>query len=133
MATPNPAQEISEEISALQTRVNALQGSVQLTRSREAVEQIQTNVNGMAQRLLSLRTRGYVFEKDLEGQAQALVSSWALLNPNLQAQISSQSAALVNALRPIEMQMPQLAAMAGNPAGARAAGDAAIGGWAGRK
>jgi hypothetical protein len=119
MATPNPAQEISEEISALQNRVNALQGSVQLTRSREAVEQIQATVNGMAQRLLSLRTRGYVFEKDLEGQAQTFASSWALLYPNLQSQINARSAELVNALRPIEMQMPQLAAMAGNPTAAR--------------
>ena len=83
------------------------------------MEQIQTNVNGMAQRIASLRTRGYVFEKDLEGQAQAFVSSWALLYPNLQAQISTQSSMLVNALRPIEMQMPQLAAMAGNPGAAR--------------
>ena len=119
MTTPNPAQEIFEEIRLLQTRINDLQANVQLTRSREAVEQIQTNVNGMAQRIASLRTRGYVFEKDLEGHAQAFVSSWALLYPNLQAQISTQSTMLVNSLRPIEMQMPQLAAMAGNPGAAR--------------
>ena len=119
MATPNPVQEISEEIRLLQTRVNDLQGSVQLTRTREAVEQIQTNVNGMVQRIANLRTRGYVFEKDLEGQAQALASSWALLNPNLQSQISTQSSMLGNDLRPIEMQMPQLAALAGNPGTAR--------------
>ena len=119
MATPNPAQEISEEISALQNRVNLLQGSVQLTSSREAVEQIQTTVNGLSQRILSVRTRGYVFEKDLESQAQAFVSSWALLYPNLEMQINLQSSALANALRPIEMQMLQLAAMAGNPAAAR--------------
>ena len=119
MATPNPAQEISADINALQTRVNDLQASVQLTKSREAVEELQTNVNGMAQRIASLRTRGYVFEKDMEGQAQAFVSSWALLGPNVQAQINVQSSALVNALRPIEMQMPQLAAVAGNPGAAR--------------
>ena len=119
MTTPNPTQEISEEISALQTRVNTLQGSVQLTSSREAVEQLQTTVNGMAQRILSLRTRGYVFEKDMESQAHAFVSSWAMLYPNLEAQINTESAALVNALRSIEMQMPQLASMAGNPVAAR--------------
>jgi hypothetical protein len=116
VTTPNPVQEISEEISALQTRVNALQGSVQLTRSRGAVEQIQETVNGMAPRILSLRTRGYVFEKDLEAQAQNFASSWALMVPNLQAQINMQSSVLAGTLRPIEMQMPQLAAMSGNPA-----------------
>ena len=119
MTTPNPVQEISEDINALQSRVNTLQGSVQMTKSREEVEQIQANVNGMAQRILNLRTRGYVFEKDLESRAQAFVGSWALLYPNLQAQINTQSSALVNSLRPIEMQMPQLASMAGNPAAAR--------------
>jgi hypothetical protein len=119
MTTPSPAQEISEEISALQTRVNDLQGSVQLSGSREKVEQVQTNVNGMAQRIASLRTRGYIFEKDLEGQAQAFVSSWAQVYPNLQAQIGTQFALLENDLRPIELQMPQLAAMSGNPGAAR--------------
>ena len=116
MATPNPAQQLSEEISRLQSKISSLQESVQMTKARDAVEDVQTNVKGMAQRILSLRTRGYVFEKDLEAQAQALVESWGLLYPNLQAQINSQSSALASSLRPIEMQMPQLASMAGNPA-----------------
>jgi hypothetical protein len=44
MTTPNPVQEVSEEINALQNRVYAMQESVHLTKSREAVEKIQTNV-----------------------------------------------------------------------------------------
>jgi hypothetical protein len=119
MATANPAQQISEEISTLRSKISSLQGSVQLARARDEVEDAQTNVKGMAQRIAGLRTRGYVFEKDLEAQAQALVVSWALLYPNLQVQINQQAAALVGSLRPIEMQMPQLASMAGNPAVAR--------------
>ncbi len=116
MATPSPAGQISEEISNLQSRISSLQESVQLIKARGAVEDVQTNVKGMAQRILSLRTRGYVFEKDLEAQAQALVDSWALLYPNLQSQINLQSSGLVSSLRPIELQIPQLASMAGNPA-----------------
>ncbi len=119
MATPNPALQITEEISNLQSRINSLQESVQLIKARDAVEDVQTTVKGMAQRILSLRTRGYVFEKDLEAQAQALVESWALLYPNLQSQINLQSSSLVSSLRPIELQMPQLASIAGNPAVAR--------------
>jgi hypothetical protein len=42
-----------------------------------------------------------------------------MLYPNLQSQINLQSTALMNALRPIEMQMPQLTASAYNPAAAR--------------
>ncbi len=119
MATPSPAQQIANDISSLQSTVGTLQGSVRLTRARDAVEDLQTNVNGLAQRVATLRTRGYVFEKDMETQAQAFVESWALLYPNLQSQINLQSSALVNSLRPIEMQMPQLSAAAGNPAAAR--------------
>jgi hypothetical protein len=44
MTTPNPVQEVSEEINALQNRVYAMQEIVQSTKSREAVEQIRTNV-----------------------------------------------------------------------------------------
>ena len=119
MSAPNPAQQMSDDIRALQDRVNTLQSSVQLTSAREAVEAVQTNVQGMTQRIASLRTRGYVFEKDLEGQAQSLIQSWGLLCPNVQTQITQQSSTLVNSLRPIEMQMPQLASMAANPAAAR--------------
>jgi hypothetical protein len=119
MAAINPAQQISDEIESLQSRISSLQGCAQLTRVRDAVEDVQAKVNGMAQHIASLRTRGYVFEKDLETQGQALVTSWALLQPDLQAQINLQSSTLVNSLRPIEMQMPQLASMAGNPAAVR--------------
>jgi predicted nucleic acid-binding Zn-ribbon protein len=119
MTTPSPAQEIASDISSLQSKIGSLQESARMTKTRDAVEDLQTNVNNMAQRIANLRTRGYVFEKDLEGQAQAFVESWALLYPNLQAQINSQSNILVNALRPIELQMPQLASASSNPIAAR--------------
>ena len=119
MTTPSPAQQIADDISALQTKIGWLQESVRLTKTRDAVEDLQTNVNGMAQRIAGLRTRGYFFEKDLEGQAKSFVESWALLYPNVQSQINMQSTTLMNSLRPIEMQMPQLSAAAANPASAR--------------
>ena len=119
MATPSPTQQITNDISNLQSKVGDLQGSVRLTKARDAVEDFQTTVNGLAQRIVTLRTRGYAFEKDMENQAQAFVQSWALLYPNLQSQINVQSSALVNSLHPIEMQMPQLTAAASNPAAAR--------------
>ncbi len=115
-STPNPAQQIASEISSLQTKIGWLQESVRLTKARDAVEDVQSTIHGMAQRIGSLRTRGYVFEKDLENQAQSFVDAWGLLCPNVQTQINMQSNTLMNSLRPIEMQMPQLSAMASNPA-----------------
>jgi hypothetical protein len=119
MAAPSPAQQTSDEIRSLQTKIGDLQGSVRLTKVRDSVADFHNTVNGLLQRIASMRTRGYVFEKDLENQAQAFVGSWALLYPNLQSQTNLQSSALINSLRPIELQMPQLLAVAGNPGLAR--------------
>ena len=119
MTTPSPAQQIASDIGALQSKIGSLQESVRLAKTRDAVEDLQTKTTAMAQRIASLRTRGYVFEKDLENQAQSFVSSWGLLYPNIQAQINMQSSLLMNSLRPIEMQMPQLASAASNPGMAR--------------
>ncbi len=118
-SAPNPAQQISSDISSLQTKVGWLQESVRLTKARDAVEDVQTTVHGMAQRISALRTRGYICEKDLETQAASFVTAWAQLCPNVQAQINVQSNTLMGSLRPIEMQMPQLASMASNPGVAR--------------
>jgi uncharacterized Zn finger protein/uncharacterized coiled-coil protein SlyX len=119
MATPNPAQQIAAEIRALQNKVNDLQKAVRLASARDAVEDLQTKIGSQSQRIATARGRGYVFENDLEAQAQSYVESWALLYPNLQMQINQQSTMLMNSLRPIEMQMPQLAAAANNPFTAR--------------
>jgi predicted nucleic acid-binding Zn-ribbon protein len=119
MTDINPAQQVSQDIRALQSKLGSLQESVLLTKKRDAIEDMQTNVNGMTQRIANLRMRGYVFEKDLEGRAQTLVRSWVALYPNLQSQINQQSSILRAALRPIEMQIPQLASLASNPAAAR--------------
>ena len=119
MATPSPAQQTADEIRKIQSQVGDLQGKVRLTSARDAVEDLETTVNGLPQKLANLRTRGYVFENDLENRAQNFSKSWIGLHPNLEAQINAQAAGLENSLRPIEMQMPQLNAMASNPAGAR--------------
>jgi hypothetical protein len=119
MATPNPALQIADEIRNLQSKVGDLQGRVHLTTARDALEDLQTTVNGLAQQVANLRTRGYVFEKDLENQGQTLSKNWISLYPNLESQLNIQSSALENALRSIEMQMPQLIAMTNNPVAAR--------------
>jgi uncharacterized coiled-coil protein SlyX len=119
MATPNPMQQVADDIRSVQSKVGDLQASVRMTKARDAVEDLQTTVNGLSQRVATLRTRGYFFEKDMENQAQVFVQSWQLLYPNIQSQINLQSSTLVGSLRPIEMQMPQLNAAASNPGLAR--------------
>lgn len=57
MTTPSPTQQIADDIHALQTRIGWLQDSVRLAKARDAVEDLQTNVNGMGQRIANLRAR----------------------------------------------------------------------------
>ncbi|MCS7011925.1 MAG: hypothetical protein NZL98_11190, partial [Anaerolineales bacterium] len=86
---------------------------------RDSLEDLHTQLNGLLPRLASGRSRGYVFEKGLESQAEALVKQWQTLEPSLQQQLTLQSNSLQASLRPIEMQMMQLNAVASNPAAAR--------------
>jgi peptidoglycan hydrolase CwlO-like protein len=66
MATLSPAQQIDEEIRAMQSKIGDLQESVRLTKIRNEVADAQTTINDLAQRIATFRTRNYVFEKDLE-------------------------------------------------------------------
>ncbi len=119
MTTPSPAQQIASDISDLQSRIGDPQDKVRLNDARDAVEDLQTTLDGMPQRIASLRTKGYVFGRDLESQAQSYAKSWAQLQPGLLTQLNTQSAALTGALRPLELQLPQLTAASANPAIAR--------------
>ncbi len=119
MATPSPIQQLAGDISALKAKVGNLQNSVRLNQARDALEDLQTKVNGLGQRIANLRAKGYVFEKELENQAAAFVEQWAALAPGVQQQVNVQAAALQASLRPIEVQMVQLNAAAHNPAMAR--------------
>jgi hypothetical protein len=119
MATPSPLQQLASEVSALQTKVGWLQDNVRLAKACDAVEDLQTKVNGMAQRIANLRQKGYVFEKELENQAVSFVQQWTALYPSINQQINSQSANLQASMRSIETQMNQLNSMRNNPAAAR--------------
>lgn len=116
---PNPIQQLANEISTLQSKIGQLQEGVRLKTARDAVEDLQTKVNGMAQRLAGLRQRGYVFEKELEPQAAGFVKQWQGLYPSIQQQVNVQAAQLQAALRPLEAQMTQLGGLRNNPMAAR--------------
>jgi len=117
--SPSPAEQITSEISSLQTKVGWMQDSARLKNTLDAVEDLQTSVNGMQQRLAGLRSRGYVFEKELETQAADFVRQWAELRPSVSSQITLQASSLQNSLRPIEMKMTQLNGLRTNPYAAK--------------
>jgi hypothetical protein len=119
MATPSPVEQIASEISSLQTKVGWMQDSARLKNTLDAIEDLQTSVNGMQQRIAGLRTKGYVFEKDLEAQAADFARQWSELHPSLVTQINMQSSALQGSLRSIELKMMQLNGLRTNPSVAR--------------
>lgn len=119
MTTPSPAEQIASEISSLQTKIGWMQDSTRLKSALDTVEDLQTSVNGMQQRIAGMRTKGYVFEKDLEAQAADFVRQWSQLHPSIVTQINMQSASLQGSLRSIEIKMNQLNGLRTNPSAAR--------------
>ena len=119
MATPTPLQQITSEVDALKSKINSLQDGVRLTRTRDTLEDIQSTINNMGQRVATLRSKGYVFEKSLEIQSVDFARQWAIILPNVQQQINIQSATLSASLRSIEVQLPRLTTSLNNPIAAR--------------
>ena len=115
MTTPNPSEQLASDLSALQGRVDSLQKGVRLTNTRDAVEDLQTTVNNLSQRVSDLRTRGYVFGKDMETRSAGFVSQWGSIAPAITSAINQQAANLELALRPLETQITQLTAQINNP------------------
>ncbi len=119
MTTPNPQQEFQRNLSMLQTEISRLHEGVRLTSVRDRIEDIQTTLTALPQRLVVLRQNGYVFEKDLETRAEGLKTQWLNMQPTLATQINQQAAQLQGALLPLEGQLRQLSAMANNPSAAQ--------------
>ncbi len=115
---PTPSEQFESDFFSVKTDLGWLQDGVRLKNVRDAVEDLQTTVNGMAQRISSLRERGYVFEKDLENQASGFAKQWATLQPSVMTQINQQSLSLQAALRPLEAQINQAGMLKANPAAA---------------
>jgi hypothetical protein len=119
MSTPSPSDQVANEISALQAKIGWMQDSARLKTVLDATEELQTDVNNMPMRVSQLRTSGYVFEKNLENQAAALVRQWNEIHPALVTQINIQSSALQGSLRAIELIMAQLNGIGANPSAQR--------------
>ncbi len=119
MTNPTPTDQITSDIDAIQTRISSLQQAVRLSRTRDSIEDLDTTVRGMQQRIANLRQRGYAFEKELEDQAAAFVQQWEVLNASLAVQIDQQTASLQAALHHIETQFSAAVAQKGNAPTAR--------------
>ncbi|MEI7846472.1 MAG: hypothetical protein WCK35_11780 [Chloroflexota bacterium] len=119
MTTPTPVDQITSEINSLQSRLGWMQESVRLKNTLNSVEDLQTSIIGMPQRIVKIRSNGYVFEKELEKEANGFPGQWAIINQPLQNQINQQMKTLSTAMRTLELKMTQLQAVRLNPGAAR--------------
>jgi hypothetical protein len=117
--TQTPAQQLAEEINSLQSSINSLQDDVRLARLRDEMATLDNSTNGLPQQIVDLRSRGYVFENDLEGKAADLKQRWASQRLLVLQQITQQASYLDMDMRQLETTASQLAARSGNPYGAQ--------------
>lgn len=119
MTAVDPAKKLASEISSLRMKFNTLEQNVRLASVRDTVEDTQTTIKGFAGKVAELRTRGYVFGKNFEARADALLKKWQPLVPNINKEIEEQARQLQTAIAPVRTRMTQLAASANNPAQAQ--------------
>lgn len=108
MSTVEPGEQLKREIDSIGRAINSLHAKVRLAELRDAVEDLQTNIANLPNKVRDLRVLGYPFEKGLEEQVSDLAQQWASLQPMVLAQIEQQTIALELALRPVEEQFRRL-------------------------
>jgi hypothetical protein len=115
----NPKDEFASQISALRTQLDALEKDTRLTGIRDEVEDLQTTVHGLGQKVAGLRSRGFVFGNDFEYKASNFAEQWKKTSPGLLAQVNQEASRLQTAFAPLRTRGASLAAVAGHPAQAR--------------
>ena len=113
---PNAAQQLATEVNQLQASVNSLQDDIRMAKERDAMATIDNTIDGLPQKILDLRTRGYPFENDLESAAANLKQRWTSQRLLVLQQITQQATGLDMDMRQLELGMSGLESRSYNPA-----------------
>ncbi len=116
MTTQSPQDQINSQLNNIRWSFEKLQKQVKLTSARDRIEDLDTKLKGLSQRILALRNRGYPFEKILESQANDLLKKWMPLRQAVQIHINQQASILEAALRPLEAKLGQAVNATRSPA-----------------
>ena len=115
MTTPSLQDQVNSQLSNIRWSFEKLQKQVQLTSVRDSMEDFDTKLKGLPQRILTLRNRGYPFERLLESQGNDLLKKWLPLRQTVMVNINQQSAILEAKLRPLEAKLGQAVAATRSP------------------
>ncbi|MBE0696708.1 MAG: hypothetical protein IH586_07280 [Anaerolineaceae bacterium] len=116
MAEETPQQKMGRRLNSLHWDLEKLQASARLTSVRDAVEDMDTMINGLSSRVEDLRKRGYVFGKGLESKASGLAEQWKPIQEKVRREIQHQVPLLELDLRPLESQVAQVQGRESTPA-----------------
>lgn len=114
----DPMAKLQAGIQSAQGKINSLQTGVRLTYLRDEIEDYETKTSLLQSKVAAVRTKGYVFGKDLENIAEKLRTQWMSISPKVIEQVNMQSNLLDIDLRSLEAVMQQLTARSMNVAGA---------------
>jgi hypothetical protein len=76
----DPLTKLKTDIQTAQNKVNDLQSGVRLTDIRDQIEDFETKTSMLPSRIAAMRTKGYVFGKNIENRASILRSDWVGLS-----------------------------------------------------
>lgn len=111
---PDPLTKLKADIASAQSKLNSLQSGVRLTVILDEMEDFETRTTMLPTRVSDIRSKGYVFDVDLEKKAKLLRSQWVILSPKVLGQVTKQSGVLDVDLRTLEATMQQLSARTTN-------------------
>lgn len=118
-SSPTPAEQYAKDLSALQSKVSQLHSRVVFSSLRDSIEDLETRVNSLQQRIKDLRARNYAFDRNLSERAADLFRQWFTLRPNIQHEIERHTTQLSMDLQTVERHMGRLAQMSASPIAAR--------------
>jgi hypothetical protein len=115
MTEQSPQEKLNGKMNSIRYKVQKLQSDVRLSSLIDQMEDLDSDIGKIRQRVQDLRTREYVFGKGLETRAYEYARRWAQMHPNIRKQIEAQSPALQLELSMLLTTLGQLEANAAKP------------------
>jgi predicted nuclease with TOPRIM domain len=115
MTEQSPQDKLNSKMRWIRGKVQTLQSDVRFVSLSDQVEDLDSDVNKLRERVRELRVKGYVFGKGLETRAQDYARRWVQLKPSVCSQIDIQAPALQRELAALTAQLNQIEANTANP------------------
>ncbi len=110
----SPAEQLKKDLASRQREVNSLQTKVNLSSLSDQMEDINTKVTGLSRRISELRKRNYIFDQNLENNAQDFLKKWQPIFTNLKFKLTQERNSLKPEISSIENQLVRVSSSVNN-------------------